>query len=387
MPATSPPRSTEWSILLGACSATPQEQKSARLRALLQQPVSWKSLFALAERHGTQPLLYQALLGVQDAIPAEETHRLKQSYYLNLQKALLLSRELVRILECLSALNIEVMPYKGLALAEMLYHDITLRQSGDIDLLIHAKDLPRIRRAVAEFSYVPHEPLSEEQEQAYLKSGYECAFDSPAGRNLLEVQWAIQPRFYAIDFDMDALFQRAITVKVAEQIVRTPSHADLLLVLSAHAAKHVWDKLAWLCDIAQLMSTPSLDWPWIASEARRLGIVRILWVTLLCANQLLDAPVPTAAQSALRQDHTARPMADEISGYVLSEEDYDVESVSYFRLMMRLRENVSDRLRFLQRLVLTPGPSEWQAVPLPRPLFPLYRLVRLSRLAARFVRQ
>jgi hypothetical protein len=54
--------------------------------------------------------------------------------------------------------------------------------------------------------------------------------------------------------------------------------------------------------------------------------------------------------------------------------------------MMRLRERRADRLRFLGRLVFTPGPNEWKAVRLPTPLFPLYRLVRLSRLAARLGR-
>jgi hypothetical protein len=54
--------------------------------------------------------------------------------------------------------------------------------------------------------------------------------------------------------------------------------------------------------------------------------------------------------------------------------------------MMRLRERKADRLKFLQRLALTPGPNEWSAVRLPAPLFPLYRVVRLSRLAARLVR-
>jgi hypothetical protein len=53
---------------------------------------------------------------------------------------------------------------------------------------------------------------------------------------------------------------------------------------------------------------------------------------------------------------------------------------------MCLREQPADRLRFLQRLAFTPGPGEWQSVRLPGPLFPLYRLVRLARVAARLVR-
>ena len=65
---------------------------------------------------------------------------------------------------------------------------------------------------------------------------------------------------------------------------------------------------------------------------------------------------------------------------------YEEQQVSYFRLMMRLREHRADRLRFLTRLTFTPGPGEWEVVRLPKPLFPLYRLVRLARLASKFAR-
>jgi hypothetical protein len=384
MPGTRATLASEWSILLAACSATPPEEKQSRLESLLRQPVRWKCLFGLADQHGIQPLLYQSLLGLKDAVPAEEMNWLKQRYQTNVYKNLLLSRELTRILEHLSALGIAVMPYKGLALAEALYGNITLRQAGDIDLIISPKDLPRIRRAVAELGYTPHAPLSEDEERAYLKSGYECAFDSVAGRNLLEVQWAIQPRFYAVDFEMDGLFQRAVALSVAGYSTKTLSSADSLLVLSAHAAKHVWGRLVWLCDIARLMALPDLEWDWIAEQARNLGITRIVSVTMLAANLLLDVPI--AAPAGFPRDSAAQPLVEEIQSYITNDVSFDVESLSYFRLMMRLRERAADRLRFLGRLVFTPGPSEWQAVRLPRPLFPLYRLVRLSRLAARALR-
>jgi len=376
---------TEGSILLTACSAVPSEQKQTRLRPLLQQPVQWKRLFALAHQQGTQPLLYEALSDLKEAVPPEELNFLQQSYQANLHKVLLLSRELIRIVERLSTLGIEVMPYKGLALAEALYGDIALRQSGDIDLLIHPQDLRGIREAVRELGYTPHQHLSEMEERAYLKSGYECAFDSSAGRNLLEVQWAIQPRFYAVDYAMDSLFQRAVEVTVAGHPMKTPSPEDLLLILSVHAAKHLWDRLLWLCDIAQLMNLPGLDWGWIKSQARALRIVRILSVTMLTVNRLLGVAIPEAAQEGVPEDEATLALAQEISTHIVTETEFDIESLAYFRLMMRLRERPTDRLRFLVRLVLTPGPSEWQAVRLPGRLFPLYHAVRLSRLAAKLV--
>jgi hypothetical protein len=134
------------------------------------------------------------------------------------------------------------------------------------------------------------------------------------------------------------------------------------------------------------MSRADLDWDRIGSQARALGIVRILRVTMLAANSLLGAVIPVAAQKSITADSAALKIVEEIRVSILSGLACDTESLAYFRLMMRLRERSTDRLRFLQRLILTPGPGEWKAVRLPRSLFPLYRAIRLSRLVARLMR-
>lgn len=376
----------EWQLLRAACSARPYSENAPRLRSLLPQSARWESLLALADHHGVMPLLFQALHSSEDAVPPAEMQALEQSSQINVHKSLLLARELIRIVDHLSSLNLEVMPYKGLALAELIYHDIALRQSGDIDLLIHVDDFLRIRDAVRDLGYISQTQFSEAEEHAYLKSGYECAFDGPAGRNLLEVQWAIQPRFYAVDFDMNRLFDRAVTVTVAGRPMKTPCPADLLLVLAVHAAKHVWARLVWLCDIVRLMSDPDLPWDWIEAQAQSLGIVRIVCVSLLLANRLLGAAMPAAAQKLVTNDPASHLLTEEVQTHITNNAAPDVESVAYFRLMMRLRERPADRVRFLQRLIFTPGPGEWNAIHLPQPLFPLYRLVRFSRLAARLIR-
>jgi hypothetical protein len=387
-----PTLASEWSVLLAACSVIPAEEKREHLRSLLCQPIRWDSLLDLAVRHGTEPLLYEAISSIAerdpDAIATDTMRALQQGHRLNLRKSLLLSRELIRILDRLENLKIEAIPYKGLALAEFLYGDIALRQSGDIDLLIRPQDFPRVRDAVRDLGFMPHTVLSKAQERAYLKSGYECSFDGSAGPNLLEVQWAIQPRFYAIDFDMAGIFERAVTVNVAGRAMRTPSAEDLFLTLSAHAAKHVWGRLIWICDLARIMAVPNLNWPWIASQARALGVVRILRISMLAAHKLLGVAISNAASQSFfaNGDAVADAVTEEIQTHLVSETPYNAESLSYFRLMLRLRERASDRRRFLQRLIFTPGPGEWDAVRLPGPLFPLYSLVRLARLTARLVR-
>lgn len=199
MPGTSSTLAAEWSFLQAACSEIPRSEKLDRLRLLLREPLRWNLLLDLADRHGAQPLLCQALTGIEaadaDAVPPAELSTLRRRNQINLHKALFLSRELIRIVECLAALGIEVMPYKGVALAELAYGDIALRHAGDIDLLIRSRDFARTRDAVRELGYTPHLALSAAEERAYLKSGYECAFDGAAGPNLLECSGRFSPAF------------------------------------------------------------------------------------------------------------------------------------------------------------------------------------------------
>jgi len=356
------------------------------VRSLLSASLDWSALLQFADQHGTSSLLFQNLEQIGEAAPPQALALLRARHQTNIHKSLFLTRELIRILDCLEPLGIEVIPYKGVVLAETLYGDMALRQSGDIDMFVRKQDVARIKKAVGELGFVPRFTIPPAAEHNYLAAGYELTFDSAAGKNILELQWALQPRYYAVDFDMDALFQRAVPVNVAGRSMKTPSLEDLLLVLAVHAAKHVWGRLVWLCDIAQILKRQNLDWNWIEAQAKILGIERILRVTLLLTNRFLGAAIPANLQAAIAEDRSALRFADEISAAVARGATYEQEQGSYFRLMMRLRERRFDHMRFLTRLTFTPGPGEWEAIPLPAPLFPLYRLVRLGRLVARFAR-
>jgi hypothetical protein len=368
-----------------------RESDLDRIRSLLnrpvpERPVEWEAVFRLADHHGTSSLLYQNLSRLGGIVPPSELASARHSYERNVHKCLFLAREMIRILDRLDGMGIEAIPYKGIVLSEVYYGDMALRQSGDLDVFVRRHDVARIQSAIRQLGYILRVPVPEDAAEDYITSGYECTFDSPAGRNLLELQWALEPHFFAVDFDMDGLFQRAVNVTVAGRRVKTPSAEDLLLVLSVHAAKHVWGRLIWLCDIEQILKLGNLNWESVQAHARKFGIERILHVTLLLVNRLLATAIPSPIEKLTLADRAARAFADEIAAAMLHGVSYEEQQISYFRLMMRLRERRMDRLRFLARLTFTPGPGEWGAVRLPKALFPLYRLVRLARLASRFAR-
>jgi putative nucleotidyltransferase-like protein len=375
--------SAEFEFLLACCALNHRD--TPRVAASLAKSPDWSAVLRMAEHHSVLPLVYQATRDFPAAIPAATLEGLRSSYEQNARRNLQFTRELFRILDCLEAHEISAIPYKGPALAETVYGDLALREFSDLDVLLRPADVSRAQTALRDLGYEPNIELPPAQHRAYLASGYEYTFDGPAGRNLLEIQWGIVPRFYAVDFSMEALFERATSGEINGRRVRALANEDLLLTLCVHAAKHAWIRLCWLRDVAGVAGL-QLDWTLLDQRARDLGIKRLVGVGLILAQDLLGATAPNAVSERWRADREIEILCRDIARHLPAAEEYNVESLEYFRLMMRLRERASDRLRFASRLALTPGLSEWKMVSLPGCLFPLYRVVRLGRLAGRMFR-
>jgi hypothetical protein len=370
----------EFELLLACCSALPDGIRTDRIRQILLLPFDWNRLLHLGEHHRVIPHIYRELRGLA---LHDELDVLRRAYEGNVRKSLRLTGELIRILGHLESCGVETLPYKGPVLAEVLYGDVAHRQYADLDILVCAGQVPTAKAALAELGYRPHVELSEREEQAYLVSGYEYSFDGTLGSNLLEVQWQITPRFYSVEFDVAGFFERSVEVRLAGHAFRTLCTEDLFLVLCVHAAKHAWGQISLLCDIGQFVNGQSLDWDAVAREASRLGITRIVGISLLLTQRLLGAPMPAAVQPVPANDKRAECLADEIRSAILGSQDCNPESLAYFRLMTRVRERLQDRARFLWRLLTTPSVGEWSTVKLPNGVFGLHRIVRLFRLAKR----
>ncbi len=370
----------EFALLQACCAGN--IDCSEHVHTALQKSLDWAEVNRLAEHHDVTPVVYRSLCRFPGNVPNGVLAPLSELYRRNAQKNLRFTHDLIRILECLESRGIAAIPYKGPVLAESLYQDFALRQFSDLDVLINADDLARAREAIRELGYSPTVKLTKAEQQAYLASGYELAFDGTSGRNLLELKWRILPRFYAIDFEIDKLFQRASRVNLGGGRVRSLSSEDLLLVLCVHAAKHRWGRLSWLRDIAETIRTQTIDYELMWGEARALGVQRIVAISFWLTRDLLGASPPALAAD-VANDTQIEPLAREIRDLLIQSSEYDSESADYFRLMMRLRERRRDKIRFALRLAFTPSTGEWETVRLPAALFPLYRLVRLLRLTRR----
>jgi hypothetical protein len=375
----------EFNFLL-LCATSSNSSRTPDIREFVGNDLDWPILLRITEHHRLIPQVYNALRSVADIVPDGLLEKLHNRYQANARQTLRLTRDLVQALKHFESRGILVLAYKGPSLATILNGDVTGRQFADIDLLVHPSAVQKSKAALAELGYTAQCSLTDRQEESFIHSGYEYGFDLPDAQNILELKWRLLPRFYSIDFDVAAFFDRAITIEVGGYPVRTLCPDDLLLVLCVHAAKHAWSELSLLWDISQLIQSRPIHWDSVYEQADQLGIRRILDVNLVLVPILMGDPFPLADPKRLETRRDIRDLTSRILAIIRESEQVDTESVSYFRLMLSLRERWRDRARFLWRLLMTPGSGEWSVMSLPAWLFPFYQVVRMLRLAARLIR-
>ena len=375
----------EFDLLL-ACVHSFDKQIRDAIEQAITRNVNWDLFAHMAGHHGVLPSVFQQLLAHSTDVPKSALESFKRLHQINSRKTLWLTSELLRVAEQFEQHGINFLAYKGPTLGQFLYGDVTERQFGDLDLLVHPSDVARAISLVRELGYRSNLALNPAQAKAYLSIGYEYSFDSDFGRNLLEIKWQVLPCFYAIDFDVDKLFLRATSIKISEQEIPTLGPEDLLLVLCVHAAKHGWEKLSWLWDMAALTQRVSPDWDAIQQQARKLGIERILAINFLLANKFLKAPVPGTMLPYIEKDKKTDLFAGKIAPMMVTCKNCDVASKSYFREFAGLRERAQNRWKFWWRLLTTPNISEWKTAKLANPRSPIYHGIRFYRLATKLIR-
>jgi len=392
-------RESEFELLCALAGAELSPERRKRIANWNLSALDWGEVLRVAEYHGVLSLVARNLIGLGRGLPLEVERSLRSAYEANLRRNLWFTAELARVMQHFERRQLRALPYKGPLLAQLLYRDPGLRSFSDLDFLISPADFERAKQALAEIGYRPSVQLnsaveSPAVERLRLRTGYERSFDGAAGKNLIELQWALLPHFYAVDLRVQDLrvqdlMARAGKTVVGEREMPCLSPEDSLLVLCLHAGKHLWTRLIWLSDIAETLrsysGTQTIDYSLVFSRAQSLGIARILGISFWLVKNVLRAEIPQPAEEMIAADPRVPALGSEFAARLARGATYNFESTEYFRLILKLRERRGDRLRYLWRLVWTPGAGEIAAVRLPEALFPLYRVVRIGRLMRKLV--
>ncbi len=370
------------------CAARPQLSANgrARLRDLLAQPLDWARIDAIAAVHRARPTLFKHLKaeGKSSVPPAPVWTRIQNHAIGMIARNLSQTDELVKTLRLFREAGIEAIPFKGPMLALRDYGNLGLREFFDIDLLLRRDGILKAKKILLARGYTSPWKQNDEWEAQHIDAQLGCDFLSADGRIRFELHWSFIQKWLSYGVDIDAVWSRAEPSSLAGFPIRQIAREDLLVYLCAHGAKHHWERLFWIVDIAQVVSSDGpLDWARLIRDARRHGNWRILALGLRLADTLLDAPLPENVRAQINADAAVERLARSV-GTWLFDEGRRPASGSWVETQFYLaaKERPSDRASYLfhlMRLAMAPSEKDRAFVKLPPSLAFLYPAVRPVR--------
>jgi len=354
------------------------------LAALLRGGIDFAALGSEARRHGMGALLWRRLSDVAESgCPPETLAALRAEAQESAVAGLALAGELVALLAGLREAGVTALAIKGPVSALLAYGDLGLRRFSDLDLLVAPEDVAAAASHLEGRGYVPRYGLSPAWRARLVHTDSELTFEHADRGTLVDLHWSLLPRGYSFTPGPDDVFSRQRTMRIGAGEVRTLALEPTLLFLLLHGIKHGWQRLGWLCDVAQIIGRHAeLDWAIVAAWSSVAGRRRLIDVGLTLAHDLLRAPVPRDLLVRGGADPAVGRIAQSLARRLFAAPPADrrapraIFSDPYLMAMQR----TSDRLRFLHDVVLRPTPLEWQALPLPVPLAPIHYVFRPLRL-------
>ena len=350
-----------------------------RIAELARAKVEWEYLFLLARRHAVLPHLYRGLEGI-DGVPGDFHVKLREEFRKNATRNTLLAGELARLARLFESEGVPLLAYKGPALAQQAFGDIKLRRYVDLDVIVRRRDARRAGELLQTLGYVKPEGLTESHEEFLLRCQHNLAYARDGGLMLVELHWEVAPAHFAAVTIGESVWERAAAVKLFGTDVRCPSPEDLLLALAVHGTKHLWERLAWVCDVAALVNShPRFDWPYVQRRARESRVERMLQLALRLARGLAGAQLPEGLFDDSDDEILSKLSEEVAAGMFASAEAEPIGFVRNVRFNLRARARLRERFDYL-RFILTPTDGDLAAVALPAGMSFAYYLLRPLRL-------
>ena len=379
--------STAEAELLVHCARLKIDQTRAeRISALLDRELDWVRMLALAQRNALMPLLYFHLNRIApERVPPGRLRELRERFQSNSALNVLLTGEMVSLLELFEQNQIPAVPYKGPAISVGIYGKLSLRQFADLDILVPEKNVWKATELLINRGYQAHFVIPERKQADFIRLSYVRLFKRASDNTTVELHWRLAPRFFGASFDTSSLWQRTRLIPLQGAKVRIPLSADLVLMLCIHGVKDCWERLEWVCGLAELIrSDAAIDWSELLGRAKEARCLTIVSLGLVLAHDLLDAPIPSAVMTELRTPPDS--LTSQITARFFSAEKIPLTLTQRIKFHLQTKDSQAERLRYCLRLALTTTPVDWQMISLPESASFLYFPLRVLRLIKKYGR-
>ncbi|MDD2754215.1 MAG: nucleotidyltransferase family protein [Methanothrix sp.] len=340
--------SSEDKLLLYCARVNVSDDVAPKIKEILSADIDWDEVIDRSLIQGISPMLYWNLSKINGgkSVPAEILANLRNMYYGNLTRNVLLYNELSNILKAFKELGIDVVVLKGAFLAEAIYKNVGLRLMRDIDLLIKEEDIQRAKMELANLMYYSPIFPSKLHEDWYTKWSEELQFISKNKNVLVDIHWDIQPVIGYPKIDINHLWENVKPTNIAgiDTLMLSPEY--ILLHLCLHLDKHLFSPsgppakpLRNFCDIAEVIRhyKESINWGYLLRISKNYGIEKQIYKGLFVASQCFEAFVPTEILCELKSEEFSFDFENILkTKYTNSPMKKTPSEIGYFRRLSRL---------------------------------------------------
>jgi hypothetical protein len=300
---------TEFQLAAACAMWPPSDRRTEAVRAAASGLLDWPRFLRVAQRHGVLGFAHQGLTEARLVIPPEIRREICARAATMASENLAMAAEALRLQRLFNDAHLPVLFVKGASLAMLVFGNLGLSGSQDIDLLVPWEALPAATELVAHAGYRRFEPppgISDAQLRQLLPLRRDLGFVHRTTGLLIELHWRLfgNPHAMVEDSIMAASQEVLLTSTMG---LRTLGDEDLFAYLCMHGARHWWNRLKWLADVnALLASTPEDRIGRLVRAAEARGTGRAAALALLLCRRLLGATLPAQLTATLGKSVAVR---------------------------------------------------------------------------------
>jgi Uncharacterised nucleotidyltransferase len=343
--------SLEIELILNCVRPQVDDAVTNRIKALMKEDIDWEKLLEVARQNSLIPLLYSRISNTSlEAVPELALAQLRSRYHLIAQRNLFLTGELLKLLALLKQQGIVALPYKGPILAATIYGNVAMRSFCDLDIMVEQQDIFSVKKLLIAEGYRPNIEMTNAELINYLNTKTEHTYDFIHDKKniLVEVHWRFTPK-YISPIEPKDLWENLQLFSFAGTTVNNFSLEDYLPILCVHGSRHIWQRLAWLCDIATLVhNNPNLNWEKVIQRANFWGCKRRLCLGILMVHRLFEVTLSEQIWHSISEDASINNLVPQIYDEIFGEVKTSDKFMGTTLYHIQTRERLQDKFLYVQ---------------------------------------
>ena len=331
-----------------------------------------------------RPLLFKRVLEAGLA-PADIRERWALELRQVLMQNLALEGELISVCRAFRAAGVACLALKGPTLAHIAYGDQGLREYCDLDLLVRPQSLPVAVSLLGSSGFRPPQGLEWLSPAGLRRWAVEMPYSSERGITI-DLHWKLTPQFDVLQIDEELLWNSTHEIALAGTRVPTIAPEPLFIFLAVHGAKHCWEHMGWIADLAWLThSIDGFDFSRTYGLAKRLQNERAFLLACALMRDVFGCELPDTLRSAIAEDSRITGLLEAVHRRWRTGPLETPDTGEMLAFGAQMTQSRTALLGSLFAGTFRPSWHEWQRYKLPEPLFWLYAPLRIPRLLRKHV--